>query len=294
MMSCGSCKQTGFFYLTKRISCKVSKGRNTGKNRDHQDGKEGNSAWDIHGNCASVWAERKRFSEVTKRQKKVMLFDADGVVIRSKTFGSHYAKTQGLSLEDMLPFYEGIFQDCLVGRSDLKKAIAPWLNKWNWKEGVDSFLQQWFRYEHAIDQRMVDLIRELRENAISCYLATNQEKYRTDYMRKEMGFESMFDGIFSSAEVGSKKPQKEFYEFIFQKVAVGKDKILYIDDSVSHVQGARKAGIDAHLYTEFKPFYEHVKPMLKAAPPLIGTSPRFVIEFYTSLWQEVVSCATFV
>ena len=195
--------------------------------------------------------------------KQVVLFDADGVIIRSEMFGTHYQKTQGLSPDDMLPFYKGIFQECLTGKADLKEVIAPWLPKWKWDGDVDGFLLQWFEYENKVDQKVVNLIRELQKNAVSCYLATNQEKYRTQYMRNEMGFEKLFDGIFSSAEVGSKKPEAKFYEFIFQKLDVGKDKILYTDDTASHVEGAKQAGIDAYLYTEFEPFHEHVKPLLK-------------------------------
>lgn len=195
--------------------------------------------------------------------KKVILFDADGVVIHSEMFGTHYQKVQGLAPDDMLPFYKGIFQECLVGKADLKEAIAPWLKKWKWAGDVDGFLLQWFQYKHKIDQKIVDLIRELRENAVACYLATNQEKYRTQYMQNEMGFGQIFDGIFSSAAIGSKKPQLEFYEYIFQKLGVEKDTILYIDDTVSHVEAAKLAGIEAYLYTKYDAFYEYVKPLLK-------------------------------
>ncbi len=195
--------------------------------------------------------------------KQVILFDADGVVIRTETFGTHYQKTQGLSQKDMLPFYKGIFQDCLTGRADLKEVIVPWLDRWKWEGDVDSFLRQWFQHEHKIDGQVVDLIQELRKNAISCYLATNQEKYRTQYMREEMGFDQIFDGVFSSAELGHKKPQAEFFENISQKLGVEKDQILFIDDTASHVEGSRAAGIDAVLYTEFEPFYKYLKPILK-------------------------------
>lgn len=128
---------------------------------------------------------------------------------------------------------------------------------------MESFLLQWFQYEHKVDQRVVGAIKELQKNAVSCYVATNQEKYRTQYMKKEMGFEQIFDGIFSSAHMGSKKPQTEFYEYILQKLGVEKDKILYIDDTASHVKGAKETGIDAYLYIEFEPFYEYIKPLLK-------------------------------
>lgn len=195
--------------------------------------------------------------------KKVILFDADGVTIHSEMFGVYYQRTNNISPDEMLPFYRGIFQECLIGKADLKEVIAPWLVKWKWDGSVDTFLLQWFQYEHNIDQRVVTLIRALQKNDVSCYLATNQEKYRTEYMRNEMEFGKIFDGIFSSAEIGSKKPQKEFYECILHTLGVEKDTILYADDTASHVDGAKLVGIEGYLYTGFEDFYEYVKPLIK-------------------------------
>ena len=120
--------------------------------------------------------------------------------------------------------------------------------------------------EHKINQQVIDLISKLRKNAVSCYLTTNQEKYRTQYMRNEMGFNNVFDGIFSSAEIGSKKPDREFYEFIFREVAkkgITKDQIFYIDDTASHVESAEEQGIDSYLYTDFEEFSGFVQPLIK-------------------------------
>ncbi|MDO8676342.1 MAG: HAD-IA family hydrolase [Candidatus Azambacteria bacterium] len=194
--------------------------------------------------------------------KKAILFDADGVVIRSGLFGAYYQITKGISPDQMLPFYNGIFQECLTGKADLKEVIFPWLKKWKWNSDADDFLLKWFQYEDKADRKIVDLIQALQKNSVSCYLATNQEKYRTQYLRKKMGFEKLFDGIFSSAEMGCKKPERKFYEFIPQKLNLGKNKILYIDDSASNTKSASDIGIESYLYTEFEPFYEYVKPLL--------------------------------
>jgi len=198
--------------------------------------------------------------------KKCILFDADGVVINSELFTVQYQKQFGISNDEMLPFFKGIFQDCLVGKADLKKVVQPYLKKWEWEGDVDGFLLFWFKAEHNIDKRVIELISDLRKNAVLCYLATNQEKYRTEYMRKEMGFDKVFDGIFSSAEIGSKRPDREFYEFIFREVAkkgISKEQIFYIDDTASHVESAEEQGVDAHLYSDFEEFNGFVRPLIK-------------------------------
>lgn len=198
--------------------------------------------------------------------KKCVLFDADGVVINSELFSIQYQKQFGVSNDEMMPFFKGIFQDCLIGKADLKESVQSYLKKWKWKGDVDSFLLFWFKAEHRIDQRVVDLILKLRKNSVFCYLVTNQEKYRTQYMRKEMGFGDIFDDIFSSAEIGSKKPDKEFYEFILQAVTkkgITKEQIFYTDDTASHVKSAKELGIDAHLYTDFEEFNGLIQPLIK-------------------------------
>jgi putative hydrolase of the HAD superfamily len=162
--------------------------------------------------------------------KKCILFDADGVIIHTEMFSVQYQKEFDVPMDVLLPFFKGVFKDCLIGKVDLKQVIQPYLSQWNWVGDVDGFLQYWFKAEHNVDERMVSLITELRKNAVYCYLATNQEKYRTEYMRKEMGFGDIFDGIFSSADIGCKKPDREFYEFIFREVAkkgVSKEQIFW-------------------------------------------------------------------
>ena len=197
--------------------------------------------------------------------KKVILFDADGVVIQSEMFVNHILEVTGLPREEVIPFFTGVFQECMIGKADLKTEIKPWLKKWNWEEDVNGFLIQWLEYEDRIDQKMLNLVKELQKNSILCYLATNQEKYRTEYIRNEMGLGDVFDGIFSSAEIGIKKPKTEFFEFIIKTLDINKKEILYLDDTASHVAGAQAAGIESHLYTNYEDFYNYVKPLLKEA-----------------------------
>lgn len=191
--------------------------------------------------------------------KKCILFDADGVVIQSEMFGVHYQKENSISPDEMLPFYKGVFQDCLIGKADLKEVIEPWLAKWNWRGRTDDFLKNWFNFENKPDKKILDLIKNLRDQGILCYLATNQEIHRTNYMRNEMGFEKIFDGIFSSAEIGFKKPDQNFYKIILQKLKhLDTKEILYVDDTISHVNAAKSIGLEIYWYKNFNEFVQYI------------------------------------
>src|SRR3989344_7041706 len=94
---------------------------------------------------------------------KVIIFDADGVLIHSKRkFSITLAEKHDISIEKTLPFFIGPFQECLVGNKDLKETITPYLKQWGWDKGVDVLLNYWFKLESEIDQELIDYIQELR------------------------------------------------------------------------------------------------------------------------------------
>jgi putative hydrolase of the HAD superfamily len=188
---------------------------------------------------------------------KAYLFDADGVVIRANTFSVQYQADFNIDPNIMQPFFEGPFQDCLVGRADLKTVVAPYLEAWEWKGGVDEFLAYWFKAEHVIDERLVAFIRERRAAGCRCYLATNQERYRTEYMRSAMGFAELFDRVFSSAEIGVKKPEPAFYLAVldeFKQAGIKPKDVFHIDDSAANIEAAAALGMNGHRYADFGTF----------------------------------------
>ncbi len=197
---------------------------------------------------------------------KCILFDADGVVINSEMFSVQYQKKHKVSNDKMLPFFKGEFQNCLVGKADLIELVKPWLPKWKWEGTVDEFLQFWFKAEHNVDKKIITIIQKLRKKGIKCYLATNQEKYRTQYMKNEMKFEELFDHVFSSADIGHKKPEAEFYKFILDEIKnehkIYPHEIMLFDDSKVHVDSAKELDIDAHFYENFEDFKELINPLL--------------------------------
>ena len=117
---------------------------------------------------------------------KIFLFDADGVVIiPSERFSDRFSREFNVDYEEKIPpFFENDFEPCLTGRADLKEIIKPYLKRWGWKKSVDELLEYWFENENHIDERVIEVIKKLRAIGIKCYLATNQEKYRTQYLRK--------------------------------------------------------------------------------------------------------------
>lgn len=158
----------------------------------------------------------------------------------------------------MKEFFTGIFRECTIGKADLKEVLPPFLEHW-WYDGtVGEYLQEWFDFENRPELALIEEIQKFRASWTKCYIATNQEKYRLEYLRKEMKFDTFFDGIFCSAEMGRKKPEKEYYQFILDSLSIGPDEIIYFDDSLENIEVARSIGINSVLYRDRSDFTQKI------------------------------------
>ncbi len=180
--------------------------------------------------------------------EKIYLFDTDGVLVHSEMWSVEYSRRMWLSPNTMKPFFSGIFQECIIGKADLQEVIVPYLKEWKWKWNPDKYLHAWFDFENKPDKLLIEKIQKLRKNWAKCYVATNQENYRLAYLRKNMAFETFFDGVFCSAEIGYKKPQKEFYTHIVSTLDVEPDNIVYFDDDEKNILSSKELGIKWIIY----------------------------------------------
>jgi putative hydrolase of the HAD superfamily len=186
---------------------------------------------------------------------KILLFDVDGVIVGSESFSLSLERDYGITREMITPFFKEKFYACLIGRADLKECLKDYLHKWGWQQSVNAFLAYWFQCEHNIDESLLDAVQGMRQQGIRCCLATNQEKYRTQYMLTRMGFAEKFDGVFSSAQLGYTKSDKSFFEKMLRSLpGIQPDEMLFWDDTQQNVDVARELGLNAEVYTDFDDF----------------------------------------
>ena len=194
---------------------------------------------------------------------KAFVFDADGVLIKSDFFFSQrFSEKYKIPYEKIMPFFEKEFRDCVVWKSDLKTVILPYLKDWNWTWTLDEILQFWFENENKIEQKIIDIIKRLRNKWYKCYLATNQEKYRAEYMQNVMKIFDIFDDVFISCNIWYKKPHLEFYQTVYESILknldIRKDEILYIDDTKDNIDKAEYFGWKVYRYFEIYEFEKFV------------------------------------
>lgn len=183
------------------------------------------------------------------------------MIIKNETiFSENLSRDFGVPNEKILPFFKNEFQNCIIGKADVKEEVKKYLNDWNWTGTIDELLLYWFEHENNVDRKIIDSVNMLQEKGTKCFVATNNEKYRTEYLASTLGLSTYFTKIFSSSSIGYKKPQPEFWQSIFEQLpGLQKEEILVIDDDKENIASAQKFGFQIELYTDFDTYMNFVK-----------------------------------
>lgn len=191
---------------------------------------------------------------------KALIFDADGMIVHGDRFSSRLAREYGIPLEITAPFFKNVFPACLIGKADLRKELSKYIGQWGWNKSIDDLFRVWFDEAHnRIDMGLIPIIEESRGKGVKCYLATNNEKYRTENLVRDRGLGEWFDGVFSSADIGSKKPEQAFFEGIFRRIPENKEDVIFWDDDLENIEGAKAYGLTAEIYTDIDSFKKRIE-----------------------------------
>lgn len=184
---------------------------------------------------------------------QVMLFDVDGVLnLPEEVFSLVYTKSRGLDYEPFEQFFNNEWIEIVTGKKDLKQSIVENKELWQWDGTPEELLEYWFKAEDTRNRELLGLISKFRTKGTACYLATDQEKYRGEYMQSVM-FKDLLDGYFISGELGYAKTNPKFFEIVVERLQKKHPELLpqdivFFDDSQSKLDTACSVGISGRLY----------------------------------------------
>ena len=101
----------------------------------------------------------------------------------------------------------------------------------------------------------IKLLRNLKEKyQIILFSNTNIIHYKKfrEIIKNTFGDENLLENIFDktyySHVLGKRKPNQDAFKFILEEMSLQPNEVVFVDDSLQHVQGAKEIGIDArHL-----------------------------------------------
>jgi putative hydrolase of the HAD superfamily len=192
---------------------------------------------------------------------KLLLLDLDGLVIRPrhKYFSEKYSEEYGIPLEIILTFFKGEYKRSAIGEVDIKEVLPEYLTKWDWKGTVDEFLKYWFVGEKDVDEKVLEVVRGLRQKGVKVYLVSNNEVRRAKYLMEDVGLVKEFDGSFFSCNLGVTKSDPKFFEKVVKGLHVRPGEVEYWDSDPKNVDVAKSVRIRGRVYESFEEFEESMK-----------------------------------
>lgn len=193
---------------------------------------------------------------------KVLLLDYDGIFYTGKYFSEIYCEEFGVDIQKVRKFMDGPKVKANMGKVDLKNLLKDVLGEWGWKGTVDELVDYWLKSDCAIDQRMVAFTNDCRKK-VKVYIASDQEKYKADFIWNEVGLKNCMDGKFMSCEMGLIKRDTEFFRSVLRSLPnIKPEQIIYFDDSNSKISAAKEVGLDARLYTNYESLVKVINKLL--------------------------------
>ena len=180
---------------------------------------------------------------------EAIIFDVGGVLIRtqSRVGRDMWAKKLGLDAWDFehLVFNSDSGRQAQLGQKSIE-------THWQW-------LGQHFGLDPAdLAQMRLDFFAggEMNRELVAHVQRLHQAGYRTGLLSNYADdarplwtevypFIDYFDGVVISSEVGLMKPDPKIYYLAADSVAVSPAEVLFIDDFIENVEGARQVGMQA-------------------------------------------------
>ncbi|MBE50396.1 MAG: haloacid dehalogenase [Flavobacteriales bacterium] len=189
---------------------------------------------------------------------KSIIFDL-GNVIFNISYEKAIENFRKLEIKDAHNFYSQkqqhpIFDKLETGKIDTKQFVTEIQAMSHCSK--EEILTAWNSMLLDLPEERIVLIKQLQKKYNLFLLSNTNEihiKKIKDILGKEkyLNFIKLFNKIYYSHEVGLRKPDPEIFKLVLNENKLEKNEVLFIDDSIQHINSALNIGIHAfHLKKE--------------------------------------------
>jgi putative hydrolase of the HAD superfamily len=183
---------------------------------------------------------------------KAIIFDFGRVISAQKSpaLFRRYEEDLGLAPGTLNPIMFGSrdWEEVLLGRKTIEEfwyAIGPELGL-DSAEEIDAFRSR-YRADEAINEGVLNLIRRLRDHYKLAVLSNSPPGL--GQWLDDWGMLGLFDFVFCSGDEGVVKPESAAFNITLARLGVESNETVFIDDTLEHVEAARKLGLHGILFS---------------------------------------------
>jgi len=121
--------------------------------------------------------------------------------------------------------------------------------------------------EMTLHEPIIERVRTLRTEGYRLGLVTNNVREGSATWRAMVPVDELFDVVVDSSEVGMRKPNPAIFRHTLELLGgVPPDQAIFLDDTQSNVDGARRAGLQAILVDDPDEAVADLDAILKTQP----------------------------
>jgi putative hydrolase of the HAD superfamily len=128
---------------------------------------------------------------------------------------------------------------------------------------LHGFGESYFEHLHP-NERMIEYMRELRSRGYKLAICTNNVREWERLWRAKLPVDEIFDVVVDSGFVGIRKPEPEIYQLTLERLGVGAESALMVDDIELNCDAARALGMQAVWFRDSEQAISEIEAALSS------------------------------
>lgn len=185
---------------------------------------------------------------------KAIIFDLGGVILNID-YDLTIKEFEKIGVQNSTSYYskseqKKLFDDLETGKISEKEFIDSVKLKTN-NASDDQIKNAWNKMILNLPLERLLFIKSMMCN-YQTFLLSNTNSIHISCFKNGLGasewklFESVFNKIYFSYEIGMRKPSAKIFEYVLKDNHLQAENVLFIDDSIQHINAAKKIGIITH------------------------------------------------
>lgn len=186
---------------------------------------------------------------------EAIIFDFGGVLI-DLDYNKTIQAFMDLGIDNFDELYSqanqsGLFDDIETGKISSQFFINELLKLLPQGATPNQVVHAWNTMLLSVPEKSIEILKSL-QGKYRIFMLSNtnaihiEKAWRLWEETSAISPEKHFEKILFSHEIGMRKPHKETFEWVANQFNLNPEKTLFIDDSIQHIEGAQKAGLQTH------------------------------------------------
>ena len=178
---------------------------------------------------------------------KVIAFDLVGVLVNERD----------IVLSDEEEKLERLFGPNLSDDDYLKKAKEIVCNEKNIVNITKTLINKLYEVKEK------DIFKKIKKinSKVKIVIATNHVSFVKEFINSHFDI-CYLDDLIISAEINRIKPNLDFYKYILNKYKIEANELLFLDDNIKNINGAKKLGIQTIMIEKSINMIDEIKSYL--------------------------------